>query len=81
MPTPKLVAEFERLYAPKIISSKAEYRRADYVFPREQSRAMRQCAWEEHDIETSFAAKVFQFSVGFWLLMGPFLCIATGVWK
>ena len=81
MTTPKLLAEFERLYPPTLAGSKAAYRREDYVFPREQSRAMRNCAWEEPEPAESITAKFVKFNIGFWLLFGPFLAVATGYWK
>jgi len=58
----------------------AAYRRDDYMFPREQSRAMKGRDWEELREEETFAAKFWKFQIGFWILFGPFLAIATGYW-
>lgn len=48
----------------RIISSKADYRRSDYLFPREQSRAMQDCDWEA--VEESWLSAVMN-GIG-WLM-------------
>lgn len=67
MPTPKLVAEAERLgILPKtVISSSAEYRRHDYLFRREQSPATKACEWEGRTTKPEPWGKVIVEWIGF----------------
>lgn len=61
MPTPKLVAEAERLG----ILPKTEYRHADYFFQREQSRALREMEWEGRTTKPEPWGKVIVEWIGF----------------
>ena len=62
-----------------IISSKADYRRADYLFPRTQSRQMKALEWEDAAETQPMTAwsRLVQFNIGFWALFGPFLYVGV----